>query len=117
MPAHLGQVMNNKIQKSQTLTAISEVLRAKAKYLNMITAHSTSKWVGRPPKPPLWPDPWIGPYPHPTRGPNLLPLREEARVPVTCFHTFMLSPNKSLPEFLIWSHQFLLTKESKNPGQ
>lgn len=54
--AHLGQVMNSKIQKGQTLTAISEVLRAKVKYLSMIPAHSSTKRVARPPKPPLWPD-------------------------------------------------------------
>ena len=56
MHAHLGQVMNSKIQKDQTLTAISEVLRAKVKYLSMIPAHSSTKGVARPPKPPLWPD-------------------------------------------------------------
>ena len=27
-----------------------------------------------------------------------------------------MSPNKALPEFLIWSHQFLLIKEPKDPG-
>ena len=33
--------------------------------LHMPSAHKITKGVGRPPKPPLQPDPWTCPYPHP----------------------------------------------------
>ena len=46
---HLGQIMN-KIQRDQK-PATSETSRAKA--LHMILAHSTTKGMSRPPKPPL----------------------------------------------------------------
>ena len=43
--------MSNKIPKGQHSTATCEEPGAKAEY----SAHSTTKGVGRPPKPRLWP--------------------------------------------------------------
>lgn len=62
--------------------------------------------------------PTIHPYPHPhLRNQHTLPLlREETRVPITCFWSLLLwhkSNSKALPGFLNWSHQFLLIKGSK----
>ena len=52
--------MNNKIQKGPKPTATSEGgARNKCRVLPMILAQSSTKGVGRPPKPPLWPDPLI----------------------------------------------------------
>lgn len=65
MSSWLGQVMN-KIQKDPTPNCHFEMLGAEAGYWCLILAHTTTKGVGSPPKPPLRPYAWICPYPHPT---------------------------------------------------
>ena len=64
----------------------------------MPPALNTTKGEGRLPKPPLRPDPWTHPYPaHPSSGSqqgNLLLVL----APPCCSR----SPNKALPEFLVW---------------
>ena len=61
--------------------------------------------VGKPPKAPLWPNPWTQPLLYPIYGTNLpSTLREPARE--TYLFLFPLdaieAPGKSLPEFLVW---------------
>ena len=81
--------------------------RKKSRVLRMPPAHNTTKGVGKTPKPPLWPDPWTHPYPHPISGTSSpAPLREQASKE-TCY-LFLLPPccsrdsNKALPEFVVW---------------
>ena len=62
MHVQLGQIMNNKMQKGQKPTVTSEVPGARV--LRMIPARSTTKGVGRPPKPRSWPHREIRPYTH-----------------------------------------------------
>ena len=68
--------MNNKIQKDQNPTAISEVPGAKAK---MIPAHSTTKRVGNHPSHPSCQTPGPAPTLTPFKGPAHPLLREEAK--------------------------------------
>ena len=58
--------------------------------------------VGKPPKPPLQPDPWTHPYPHQLPPPQRVSRR--ARAPVTCSLSPLLQqePNKALPGFPVW---------------
>lgn len=72
--------------------------------LSIAHAHTTTKWVGKPPKLYLWPDPWTHPYPYPIRyqrTPSLaLPGSGEGSVlldftPLHCSS----GPSKALPEF------------------
>ena len=51
--------MNIVIQKDQQ----KQRFRSKIRVLHMPPANSTTKRVGRPPKPPFQPDPWTHPYP------------------------------------------------------
>ena len=66
-----GQLWTTRYKKTKNPTATSEEPGAKAggqeksRVLLMPPAHNTTKGVGRPPKPPLRPDPWTHPYPHP----------------------------------------------------
>ena len=58
----------------------------KSKELCMTLEHNTTKGVGKPPKTPVWPNPWINPYLHSMEGTNLPPwLRERARETVNLF--------------------------------
>ena len=41
-------------------------VRSKTRVLRMLPALNTTRGVGRPPKPPLRPNPWTYPYPHST---------------------------------------------------
>ena len=50
--------MNIVIQKDQQ----KQRFRSKIRVLHMPPANSTTKRVGRPPKPPFQPDPWTHPY-------------------------------------------------------
>ena len=60
-------------KRPKSPSATSEEPRAKAgkgvgnksRVLRMPPAHTTTKGVGKSPKPPLRPDPWTHPYPHP----------------------------------------------------
>ena len=88
MHVQLGPIMGMKTQnqnKTKTLTPTSEEPRAKAVYMSL--AHNTIKGVGRPPKPPLWPDPWTSSYPHFMKGNSspLPPVSEQARKAVVCY--------------------------------
>ena len=81
----------------------------------MIPAHDTTKTVGRQPKPPLWPDPWMCPYSHSrnqlgaTLPQTLVPPASKQGHLLLVGHLFLIftplccsmSPNKALPEFLI----------------
>ena len=40
-------------------------VRSRSRILHMPPAHNTTKGVVKSPRPPLQPDPWIRPYPHP----------------------------------------------------
>ena len=57
------------------------------------------------------PFPTLTPFKEPAHN-DLPPSKEQARETVICF-----SPNKALLEFVVWTHQFLLIKESKNLTQ
>ena len=85
----------------------------------MIPTHNTTKWVGRPPKPPLWLDPLVCPTLTPFKEPtcSCYPLGgEQGNLLLVFAPSCPTSPNKALPEFLIWPHKFLLIKEFNNPG-
>ena len=57
----LGQIMKNKIQKDPKLP----LLRSWEQKQGTAHKHNTTKGVGKPPQPPLLPEPWTFPYPHP----------------------------------------------------
>ena len=67
-------------KRPKSPTAISEELGATT-VLCMLLIRSTTKGVGRPPKPSLWPNPCVLLHPHPLIS-SLPPLREPARTPV-----------------------------------
>ena len=118
--AQLGQIMNNKIPKDKKAPLALLKSRAekqgagsKSRGLGMPPALSTNKAVGKPPKPPLWPNSWTHHYPHPTEGSrsaSLCSRREQARAPVTCSccppgpcpSAAAGAPIKALYEFLVW---------------
>ena len=94
----LGQIINSKTQKITNPIATIEVSEQKQEPVHD-PAHSTTKGVGRPPKPPLWPDP----SPH---------IRDQLSLPSSgskqgnLFLVFTpdgcsLSPNKDLSKFLL----------------
>ena len=56
--------MNDKIQKGQKPTAASEAPRAKAESHTRSLHTGPPRQVGRPPEPPLGPDPLIHRYTH-----------------------------------------------------
>ena len=64
----LGQIMDNKVQKDQKTQLPLLKSGSKSRVLHMPLAHNTTKAVGKPPKPPLWPYPRTCPYPHPIWG-------------------------------------------------
>ena len=97
-PVQLGQIINSKTQKITNPIATIEVSEQKQGPVHD-PAHSTTKGVGRPPKPPLWPDP----SPH---------IRDQLSLPSSgskqgnLFLVFTpdgcsLSPNKDLSKFLL----------------
>ena len=59
-----GELWTTRDKKTRNLTAAFEV-RSKSRVLRVIPAHSTTKRVGRPPRPSFWADPWTHPYLHP----------------------------------------------------
>lgn len=69
--------MSKKTQKSKTPTATFQEPRVKAacgkQKQGIMRAHTITKGVSRPPKPPLWPDLWITPI--------LVPYKEPAHTP------------------------------------
>ena len=59
MCAHLGKIMDSKILwKDQRPWGGAG---SKSRVLHLYAAHSATEQVGRPRKPPLWPDPWAHP--------------------------------------------------------
>ena len=105
MHARFGQIMNNKIQKGQNPTAAFDWgWGGRSRVLRMIPAHSTTEGVGRPPKPPLRPDP---PLPSPylrnqlTHAPSLGSEQGHLFLVLTPSCCSM-SSSKALPKFLIW---------------
>ena len=61
MHAQLEQIMDHKIQKDQK-TQLPFLKNWEQKHAPVL---STTKEMGKSCKPPLQPDPWIHPYPHP----------------------------------------------------
>ena len=65
----LWTIRYKETQKTQLLLLKSwepkQGVGSKSKTLCMPPAHNTTKGVGKPPKTPLWPDPWTHPFPHP----------------------------------------------------
>lgn len=110
MQAQLGQIRHNKIENNQNSTATSQMMGSKAESKCMHCAHSTTKRVGKPPKPSLQPDPWIHSSAHPYKGlvhaspnPPPLPPWEQAREPVSRFllpHFAARVPVKACLNFL-----------------
>lgn len=82
----------------------------------MSPKHSTTRGAGKPPKPPLWPDPWTCPYPHPVKGTSSPPTSGSTwRDPVFTPSCCSGGPSKAWPEVLVCPRQFLLTKEGQGP--
>ena len=114
MHAQLGQIMDKKIQKTKKnpLLPILKSLEqkqgvgSKSSVLSMPVALNTSRGVGRPPQPRLWPDPWTHPYPHPIQGTSSRTLGGASKqgnllfvlAPRCCSR----GPNKALPAFVVW---------------
>ena len=77
----------------------------------MIPAHSITKGVGRPPKPSLQPHPPINP---PPPSPYLPEQQGHLSLVFTPW-CHSASPNKALPEFLIWPLTMSDDLESEDP--
>ena len=80
-------------KKTKNPTAISEELGTKKqnvgseeRVLHMSPALITTEGVSKPPKPPLWTDPWT----HLIQGTSMPPLREQAKETVTVFCSLLL---------------------------
>ena len=95
----LGQILDNRYKKTPKaqlpfLKSWEQKQRvgSKSRVLCMCPAHTTTKGVGKPPKPRLQPDPWTHPYPHPIQGTSSPPpsASEQAREPVVCSHSPLL---------------------------
>ena len=69
--------------------------------LHMIPAHSTTKGVRRSPKPPLQPDPPIGPHSQPIYGTSS-PVPWGAGKGTGDLSSLAVLPQGPQPEFLIW---------------
>ena len=77
-----GKLRTIRYKKTKNPTVTSEETGA----LCMPLAHTTTKGVGKPPKPPLQPDPWTHSHPHSTKGTSLpTPLgSKQSRELVAC---------------------------------
>ena len=95
-----SQLWKNEIQKAQKPSF--HFWRAVSKCRS--PTHSTTKRMGRPPKPPLQTDPWTCPCPHSIRGTSSLLLEEQTRETVIVLTSSCCSrgPSKSLPECSVW---------------
>ena len=85
--------------------------------LRMYLAHSTTKWVGRPPKSPLWPDPLEAPLSSPhIRDQFALSLRSKQtrELLLALPHCFSGNSNKALPGFPVW-HLINFYEEGQEP--
>ena len=77
-------------------------------------AHSTTKGVGTPPKPPCQLDPLISPHPHLFKGPACPPSRNKQE---QVLFVFLPPAAAQVPiKPCLASYRFLLIKESKKPG-
>ena len=94
-----GKLRTKDTKKPENPTATFEEPGAKAKgrQQRQGTAHAPCahhhKGMGKPPKPPLQPDPWTHPYPHPHIRNKLAlprPEREQATETVTCSRSSLL---------------------------
>ena len=100
----LRQIKNNKIQKDPKNPSCHfwRVWR-KSKVLCMTLEHNTTKEVGKPPKPPIWPNPWINPtftlWKEPTCHPGS-GSKQGKLLPCSCFLLLQQEPSKSLLNFL-----------------
>ena len=98
----LGQIVDKRYKKTKNPTATSKVSGAKAGSGSHPPAHNSTKGVGRPPRTPLWPNPWTCHRPHSFKEPARMPPQEASGAPITCSPSVhcSMSPNKALPEFL-----------------
>ena len=97
MHAQLGQIMNNKTQKGQNTSTVSEVGRTKAGYCTWSLLTAPSGWpdhLRRPSGMTYWSIPCLLP------SNNQIAPQQKARAPFFWFCG--PSPNKALPEFLVW---------------
>ena len=98
MHTQVGQIMD-KIRKDQKPNCHFRRAGSKSRVLHMRPAHTTTKGVGRPPKPRLW----THPYPHPIEGASSPPPRGASKG--TCYllslpHTAAGAPVKPCLNFL-----------------
>ena len=85
----------------------------------MPPAHTTTKGVGRPPKPPSGPTPGSAFTLTPPKEPACPPWgvsKQGKLFLVSVLLGYSKGPNKALPEFPMWPHQFLLIRKLKIPG-
>ena len=68
-----GKLWIRRYKDTKNPTATSKELEAKAGYCACPTAHTTTKGVNKPPKPPLQPNPWTHPFPHCIKVTSSLP--------------------------------------------
>lgn len=88
MHEQVGQIVNNKKQKGQKLNSYFWGIQRNSKVLHTIPVHSTTKWVGKAPKPPLL-----------SHGPPLLSphLRDQLTSPSGSKKTCYLFPLYGVP--------------------
>ena len=122
--------MGKEIQKTKNATATSEESGTKARGQEQKQGtsrpppHSTTKGVGKPPKPPLQLDPWTHLLPSSLyKEPAHPSLRERSfkgtyYISVLIPSCSQISPNKALLEFFVWPLiDFYRLKKANNTGQ
>lgn len=99
-------------------------VRSKSRVLHRPPPHSTTKGVGKPPKPPLQLDPWTHLLPSSLyKDPAHPSLRERSfkgtyYISVLIPSCSQISPNKALLEFFVWPLiDFYRLKKANNTGQ
>ena len=113
MHVQLRQIMDHKGQKGHNPRATSKCQEQRQGILHsmcMIPAHGTTKGVGRPPKPPLWPHPPSIPTLTSFKGPAHPSLGSQQGNLFLALTLLGCSTNNCLNS-LSGPHQFLLIKE------
>ena len=79
-------------------------VRNKSSILSMPPGHNTTYGVGKTSKPPLRPNLWTPPYPHPMQGTSLPHLREQGSNGICCLFLLLPAvaevPKEPCPNFL-----------------